>query len=324
MPGSAVRKLPRLISLVPRRFEDGDFSGVPRFDFELRRAFPELESVSTKLGVGAWLRWLAWREPDAIVITGNETSVLVPKKLRTIVMHHGCAQTHLDRDPDPHAAKPLRMMSRAQREMYTLPNRWFVAIARWTAAEFSRHYGVPLARTLPSWVEEIPRRAPGSGRKVVLGDFRSFNKGKLAVEQLSPLVKHLELRPLKCTYETRKDAYAVADAYLCLSLSEGGSFAVSDAEAARLPLVTTDVGNYLEYSSSYVLPWQQRDDAAVVARELERALSSQRGPCFFDAWTFEQWRSAWRSLVEEVADSQPRAPLLAAISATSQPVEPAP
>lgn len=310
MPPSAVGKLPRLVSLVPSRFEDGDFSGVPRFDFELRKALPELQSVNTRLATRAWLRWLAWREPDAIVITGNETSVLVPPNLRTIVMHHGCAQTHLDRDPDPHAAKPLRSMSRAQRDMYALPNRWFVAIARWTAEEFTRHYGVPLARTLPSWVESIARRPAASGRKVVLGDFRSFNKGRDAVERLSQLVQHLEIRPLKCTYQTRMDAYAGVDAYLCLSLSEGGSFAVSDAEAARLPLVTTDVGNYLEYTSSYILPWQERDTAALVARELERALGTERGPSFFDSWSFDQWRNAWRALVEEVADSQPRAPLL--------------
>jgi len=92
-------KFPRLISLVPQRFEDGGFTGVPRFDWELRRALPEIESINTKLRSRAWLRWLAWREPDAIVITGNETSLMVPETLRTVVLHHGSAQTHFDRDP---------------------------------------------------------------------------------------------------------------------------------------------------------------------------------------------------------------------------------
>jgi glycosyltransferase involved in cell wall biosynthesis len=304
-----VGKLPRLVSLVPRRFEDGDFSGVPRFDFELRTALPELQSVATTFGTRAWLKWLAWREPDAIVITGNETSMLVPPGLRTIVMHHGCAQTHFDRDPDWRDAKP-RAFCRAQRDMYGLPNRWFVAIAEWTAREFSAHYGTPLAKVLPSWLESIERTPHPDARKVVLGDFRTVNKGSQTVAKLRELAPHIEFRPLKCTYQTRKAAYAGVDAYLCLSLSEGGSFAVSDAEAARLPLITTDVGNYLEYAASYVLPWQRRDDAAFVVAQVEQALAKPRGPSFFDDWTFEKWRDGWRSLVAEVADTQERAPLL--------------
>src|SRR4051812_26564895 len=114
---------PRLISLVPQRFEDGGFSGVPRFDWELRRALPAINSVNTKLKTRAWLRWLAWREPDAIVITGNETSLLVPEALRTIVLHHGSAQTHFDRDPAWRGATETRFC-RLQREMYQRPNRW--------------------------------------------------------------------------------------------------------------------------------------------------------------------------------------------------------
>lgn len=301
---------------MPRRFEDGDFSGVPRFDFELRRALPELESVATNWRTRAWLKWLAWREPDAIVITGNETSVIVPPNLRTIVMHHGCAQTHLDRDPDQDAARLLRVMCRAQRDMYGLPNRWFVAIAEWTARQFSSHYGVPLAPVLPSWVEPIEREPRSDGRKVVLGDFRTLNKGSQAVPRLRELSPYIEFRGLKCTYQTRKAAYAEADAYLCLSLSEGGSFAVSDAEAARLPLITTDVGNYVEYASSHVLPWQKRDDAAFVVQEVEQALATPRGPSFFDTWTFERWRDGWRNLVTEVASTKERAPLLSGAAAS--------
>jgi hypothetical protein len=304
-----VPRFPRLVSLVPRRFEDGDFSGVPRFDFELRQALPELQSVANTLRTRAWLKWLAWREPDSIVICGNELSISVPPNLRTIVMHHGCAQTHFDRDPDWRDSKP-QAFCRAQRAMYSLPNRWFVAIAEWTAKQFSAHYGVPQAPVLPSWVESIERRPRSGARQVVLGDFRTANKGSQTVAQLRELAPHLEFRPLKCTYQTRKAAYAEADAYLCLSLSEGGSFAVSDAEAARLPLITTDVGNYIEYASSRVLPWQKRDDATFVVQEVEQALAVPRGPSFFDTWTFEKWREGWHNLLTEVASTKQRAALL--------------
>lgn len=303
-------QFPRLISLVPQRFEDGGYTGVPRFDWELRRALPEVESINTSLKYRAWLRYLAWREPDAIVITGNETSLMVPDNLRTIVLHHGCAQTHFDRDPGWRGSME-RGFCRAQREMYSRPNRWFLSIARWTADRFSEHYGVPLAPVLPSWVESIERSGVKHARPVVLGDFRTFNKGSEVIAKLTAAMPHVEFRTLKTTYEKRKVVYADADAYLCLSLSEGGSFAVSDAEAATLPLITTDVGNYLEYPASYLIPWQKRDDTSLVTEQVERALSTARGPSFFEAYTFEKWRAAWRAQVEEVAAVKERAPLLA-------------
>jgi hypothetical protein len=304
-------KFPRLISLVPQRFEDGGFTGVPRFDWELRRALPEINSVNTKLRSRAWLRYMAWREPDAIVITGNETSLMVPSTLRTIVLHHGCAQTHFDRDPGWRGSME-RGFCAAQRAMYSRPNRWYLSAAQWTAEQFSQHHKVPLAPVLPSWVETFPRTAPRvrPARPVVLGDFRTLNKGSAVVAKLGAARPDLEFRDLKCTYDQRKDVYGAADAYLCLSLSEGGSFSVSDAEAASLPLVTTDVGNYLEYSASYLIPWQQRDDITVVLGALDRALSTPRGPSFFESWTIEKWRAAWRRTVEEVADVKHREALL--------------
>ena len=302
-------KLPRLISVVPQRFEDGGFSGVPRFDWELRRALPEINSVNTKWKTRAWLRWLALREPDAIVITGNETSLMVPDTLRTVVVHHGCAQTHFDRDP-AWRGKMERGFCQAQRDMYLRPNRWFVSPAAWTAQQFSLHHGVPEAFVLPSWVESIPRRVANNPRPIVLGDFRTVNKGSDVIARLRDAAPNVDFRVLSFTYEQRKEVYSSADAYLCLSMSEGGSFSVSDAEATRLPLISTDVGNYLEYTESRIIPWQKRDDTAFVKAEVERALSTARGPSFFEAWTFERWRKSWRTLLEQVADVKHREPVL--------------
>ena len=275
---ASMGKLPRLVSLVPQRFEDGGFSGVPRFDWELRRALPEVVSVNTKLKTRAWLRWLAWREPDAIVITGNETSLMVPDTLRTVVLHHGCAQTHFDRDPAWRGAME-RGFCKAQRDMYCIANRWFVSSALWTAQQFSEHHGVALARILPSWVESIARRGASNARPVVLGDFRTANKGSEVIKKLSLAIPQVEFRLLSCTYDKRKDVYGNADAYLCLSLSEGGSFSVSDAEARRRcrwsPRMSATT---LEYTSSRVIPWQQREDVGGVAsvRSMQRAGGAAR------------------------------------------------
>ena len=99
--------------------------------------------------------------------------------------------------------------------------------------------------------------------------------------------------------------------------SEGGieinherEFSVSDAEATALPLVTTDVGNYLEYDSAVVIPWRERDHLDHVCDAIETALGRPRGPSFFEGWTLDRWRAAWRELITEVADSPPRPPPL--------------
>jgi len=172
-----VSRFPRLISLVPRRFEDGDFSGVPRFDFELRKALPELESVASSWRTRTWLKVVglarAGRHPS---ITGNETSILVPATLRTIR-----DAPRLRADPPRSrsrsgAARLLRVMCLAQRQMYGLPNRWFIAIAEWTARQFSSHYVRATGAGFAELGRAIERKPHSAGRKVVLGDFRTLEQ----------------------------------------------------------------------------------------------------------------------------------------------------
>jgi hypothetical protein len=289
-----------LISFVPVRFEDGAFSGVPRFDHELRRIFPELISLRAGATSRALLALLAVRRPDTLVITCNEESLLVPESLRTIVVHHGCAQTHFDRDPTWRGRKPQRLC-RAQRAMYARKNRWFVSAAAWTSREFAAHYGVPAARVIPHWVEPIewPGRARGA-KPVLLGDFRDWNKGKKLLPLLAAELQEIELRALQCTYDTRMQAYRAADGYLSLSVSEGGSYALCDAEAAGMPLVMTDVGNCDEFTQALKIPWQRREDLPLVAATIRRALSEARGPSFYAGYGFDTWAGAWRRMVDEV------------------------
>ncbi len=291
---------PLLISLVPERFEDGAWSGVPRFDWEIRKALPEIVSLRVSVLARTLLHYLALRRPDAVVITGSETSVLVPEELRTIVVHHGCAQTHFDRDPE-WRDKGSQAICDAQRAMYARKNRWFVAPSRWTAEQFSHHYAVPQAQVIPLWVPSFTRPArPSTGRKVVLGDFRNFNKGENVISKLTPLVPDIELRALACTYETRHAAYATADAYMCLSLSEGASYAMCDAEAGSMPIVTTNVGNCEEFTEAVVIDWRERDDPRVVTAALQRALTEVRGPSFYQGYRLEDYSRAWRALIDEV------------------------
>jgi hypothetical protein len=304
--------MPRLVSIVRRRFEDGAWTGEARCDRELRRIFPDLVSLRLSPQSVVAMRWWRLLSPDTIIITGNELSEWVPRGLRTIVVHRGCAQTHYDRDPGWRTPRHLAWCQ-AARAMYRCPNRWYVALARWTALEHMRHYGVPEATLIPHFaapIERPPRVC--SNRPVILGDFRNFNKGREAVRALGAALPEFEFRALDCTYETRAQAYASADAYLCLSLSEGGSWSLADAEAARLAIVTTNVGNCFEFTQAVVIDYRERDNPATVRDALRRALAAPRESSFFDSWTFDRWTAAWRNLVEEVAAVRWQPPVLRA------------
>jgi len=289
-----------VVSLVPRRFEEGATGGVPRFDWELRKAIPGLVSWRSGAITLARLTWLRRRHPELIVITSSELSVRVPASIRTLVVHHGCAQTHYDRDPDWRTAT-TRRVCKAQARMYALPNRQFVSPARWTARQFAIHYDVPEATVVPHWAPEIPRTRATPSVPVVMGDWRTFNKGQKAVAALARALPEYEFRPLECTYDTRAAAYQSADVYLCLSLSEGGSYSMCDAEAAALPIVSTEVGNCEEFKP-VIVPWQQRDEIPVVRTAIEQALAHRRGPSFYESWTLRQWSRAWAELIERARD----------------------
>ncbi len=291
---------PALVSLVPKRFEDGDFSGVPRFDYELRRVFPAMRSLAVERGALVRLALGRWFSPGTIVITTSELSVRVPRGLRTIVVQHGCAKTHFDRDErwrDEHA----RSLCDAQARMFSLPNRWFVSPARWTAEQFSEHYSVAKAEVIPHWVAPFEHAAPLRLRPRILGDWRTYNKGSEVIPKLQAACPEWDFVPLVCTYETRQQAYREADVFLSLSLSEGGSYAVADAEAARMPVVMTDVGNTHEFTSAVQIRWQDRDRVDVVRGAIQQALAMRDRASFYDAYTFERWAEAWHGLIARVA-----------------------
>lgn len=95
--------------------------------------------------------------------------------------------------------------------------------------------------------------------------------------------------------------YDEVDAYFCLSLFEGGSYFMSDAEVLGLFLVSMDVGNFREYIRVYTFSWAEWDDSELVFCRLDEALVAFRQSIFFESvWFREEWLSAWCGLVEEV------------------------
>lgn len=288
-----------LYSLIGRRIEDlfaSQFpSGVTRFDASLRAVFPQMQSVTPERGLPTFT-------PDDVVIADNHLSVLVPETTPCIVVLHGCARTHYERDP-AWRSPTTAAMCQGQEEMLHVKHRLFVAPSRWVRSEFCRWYDLPedFARMLIHWVPPTVRQPPKNQRPVVMGDWRDTNKGLFIWPHLAEMLPQYEFRQLNCrTDAERAAAYQEADVFLCLSLSEGGAYVCLDAEAAAMPVVTTPVGMCFDFPWWYVLSdVSKRAWFAEVAALVDQALAATPRASFYERYTFGQWSLLWHAAVED-------------------------
>jgi hypothetical protein len=280
-----------IYSLIGKTVEQGGFTGVCRFDHSLRRVFPEMRSITTVFTLNV----------DDVAIADNHLSKQVPHDVRTVVVHHGCAKTHFERDAAWRNPRTQHIVEE-QREMFLLPNRTYVAPSWWVGQQFM--FVCPRGsdyscRVIPHWVEVIEPMAKPK-RPVIIGDWRDYNKGAAMWRRLKMACPQWDFVPLSFRDDQEKcRQYGEASLYLCLSLSEGGSYSMCDAESASLPIVTTDVGNYMEFSDCAVIRWQDRDNVDLVAKVIETKLEAGRvRPSFYQDYTFETWREKWEAALQ--------------------------
>ncbi len=285
----------RLFSYVGKRYEDGAFSGVPRFDFEIRSVFPSVRSVTH---VPSDL------DPEDVVITDNHWSMNVPQVVRTIGVHHGCAAAHFERDPGWQNPTTRKMVA-DQVGMFSYRNRYWVAPSVWARDEFTKRNSFPAgySAVIPHWAKRFgPAPKRSRQRPVVIGDWRDTNKGSDVFPILQKRLPQFEFRQLNFKPAAREPFYLDADLYLCLSVSDGAPYSVADAEACELPIVTTNVGWATEFKSSTVIQWLERGNIDVVGQAiLERLSKGRTEKSFFEDWTFERWRDTWVGAVEAVS-----------------------
>jgi hypothetical protein len=269
---------------------------VPRFSQYFREAFPGVFNITPGVS-GA----VSWREDD-VCVTDNHLSIHVPSRVQTIVVHHGCAPYHYEVD-ESWRSPGTEQIATAQRLMFHKPNRIFVAPSLWIANIFKRYAPasyVPLV--LPHWVPLIKSKERTlEGRlPVVVGDWRNANKGKDLIDSIRRSAPEIEFRQLDFDgADAREKFYRNADAYLCLSLSEGAPYSVADAEAASLPIVTTEVGNVYEFEDCWRI--ENRESVENVVGMVRGALEdwNKRGPSYFEKHNFEAWKAAWQVVIDE-------------------------
>jgi predicted O-linked N-acetylglucosamine transferase (SPINDLY family) len=301
------------------------FGGVPRFDYQLSLIYPDRLWFGPKQKQEL-LSYLKINN-NIIVITDNHLVCDIPNEYPTIVVHHGCARTHADRDPYwNETIKNYIVNGQDNIFKYRNPNNtWFVSISQFCSDEFQQFYkekytqftrhNIINASELDedNYKQEINNSE--SYKPVIIGNWTDYNKGSKIIQKLARKLKnefvfkniHIpNMTDINEHNRLKSEFYKEADIYLCLSLSEGSSYALLDSMITNLLLIGTNVGlMYKDVPSDVgrVVNWERRDDVDYLV-DIIRDVWSKRNSLFNKTreWylnnnSFNKWKTEFTNIV---------------------------
>lgn len=243
-----------------------DMGGVARFDNLIERIFPSRIFFKAPEESDKMIRFLIENSHQKImVITDNQFAIYVPELFPCIIYHHGVARIHAQRDPQ-WEKDIAKFCIEGQDEIFSKRNPHntvFVGVSSYCLDYFEELYQKDYTRflryNLPHPIEPVKAILDNSenninnkinSRPIILGDWRTVNKGILIVQKLARLLPDftfLQLRTksnnnLQEHQEEVSKFYQEADIYLSLSKSEGNSFSLVDAFNHNLLVIGTNVG----------------------------------------------------------------------------------
>lgn len=284
----------RVFHLCERHWGQGEATGVPRFSRYFNEAFDPIDITPHDI---KRVRPM----PEDLVVADNHLCMALHPKVPVVVVHHGCAQAHFDLDPTWRGSGSRSMCLRQQDMLHKRLNAKYVAPSMWVAEQF-RHVFRDDPKyqpvIIPHWVPLIePVPSHNGDRPLIIGDWRDHNKGSGRINEIRERLPEFEFKQILFAPgddKAREAVYARADAYLCLSMSEGGPYSVADAEAANLPIISTDTGYVCEFMNMHII---DRDDTEGIRRGIQRALDDSLRPSFYQWWTRERWHAAWKEVL---------------------------
>lgn len=276
-------------------YTHGSFGGVARFDSELRKVFPQMTTFTPK----EYNSVIPLLTDKDVVITDNGMCLQIPNNITCVVVHHGSAIVHKNREPN----WPGDHYVQGQKDMVKRGNNVYVAPSIFMRDSFFDELGIESVLIRHSCdLEPYPYTI--SQKPVILGDWRDFNKGNTIIEELKEIAPQYEFRQLKCGRDnySKELAYSYADIYLTLSLSEGCSYSQLDALACDVPVLSTDVslfGGDCDSICGEVISWRDRENTGLILRAIEHMLNKTYRPReWFDKnCSFETWSNTWKDLI---------------------------
>lgn len=242
-------------------YDIGDFGGVARYDYHISLLYPHrifLKGPQQK----KYLLNLLENVDEPLVITDNHLSCDIPNTYNILLVHHGSALTHAEREPQwsPYW-KNLCCNGQENMLNYREPEKTkIISISQFCYDEFMRFF----PEIYPSFdnklilhtseLDENNYKITFNDKPNVLGNFKGFIKGEHIYNKLKSTRCDFVFNTLNISYNKNKhksyeeynkekqQIYINNDIFLQLSLCEGYSYATLDAFLSGNVIVATDVG----------------------------------------------------------------------------------
>ncbi len=267
----------------------GVFGGVARYDYQLFLAFPNrlfFEGPREKSNMLGYLKTCK----NPIIITDNHLACDIPNEYDIVLVHHGVAKTHADREPNWNKYwRDLCCNGQAKMFQHRDPKSTkIISISQFCSDEFTKYYGElynkfeKIKILHSSELNERYSKEKWNNTPIVLGNWKDVNKGKNVIKQLA-LSNDFQFQDLNVhpnqngivDFNYRKqNIYLNSDIFLQLSLCEGNSYSTLDALLCGLPVVSSNVGLFYKDvpENCYVkIEWQRNNDVKYVESKLQEA-----------------------------------------------------
>ena len=309
-----------IISFCNNKYPD-NYGGVARFDYCLSLVFPDRIFFKGPEEIDKLLQFYK-ENNNYIIITDNHLSSCIPQEIPLIVVHHGVARVHLEREPK-WDKKWKNMCVYGQDLMFHLrkpENTIFVSPTKFCKNEFGRIYGKRYQMYKNIYIPHVSEldgtkyKTSFNQKPVIIGNWIQNSKGKDLIDDLIKELPEFEFRPLQIDFTNKtieefnnmkQQMYIDADIYLCLSIVEGSSYSVLDAMLNNLLIVSTDVGimeNEVSKDSFVGLSWKDRGieniskNIRYIWENKERYFNKSRQE-YFRLINWEKWESEWKKLI---------------------------
>lgn len=271
-------------------YDKGHYGGVARYDYHVSLVFPHRIFIKGPEQKNKLISLLE-KIQNTIVFTDNHLACDIPNKYRTILVHHGSALTHAEREPLWNKYwKDLCCNGQKQMLSYRDINTTkILSCSTFCIDEFSKFFPNIYREFKKSTIlhtselNEKIYKQKWNDKPRVLGNWKDINKGKDVVQILQKeqdyIFNDLKVSPIngniKDFNKRKQDIYLQSDVFLQLSLCEGNSYSTLDALLCGIPVVSSNVGLFYKDvpDDCFVkIEWERNNDIKYVKSKLEYAL----------------------------------------------------
>lgn len=310
-------------------YDIGDCGGVARYDYQIKLAFPDRKFFQ---GPRMKKEMLAYLEKcdKPIVITDNHLSIDIPNKYPLILVHHGSALTHAERDPywDKYWKN---LCCNGQKKMLDFrdPKKTkIVSISQFCMDEFNKFFPktYPLFNNYKilhsSELDENIYKKTFNKIPVILGNWGQINKGKNIVSKLANTIRFIKFQQLNVRINNgniekfnreKQQIYCNSDIFLQLSKCEGNSYSALDAILCGIPLISTNVGfcyKDMPEDCFVKLDWKRINDISYIIKKIiyclknKERLAKNAREWYMKNCRLDDWKTKMHNLVNKFNEEQ--------------------